>query len=73
MEQYTVDHFDDGIAVLEREDCTTFEMDKSLLPQETKGGDILIFIDGVYIIDREKTMQRKEKIAELMQTLWLEE
>lgn len=62
---------DNYIAVLEREDGSTFNLERTKVPAEARPGDSLeIKPDGKIIILPEETKKRKEKVQKLMDELW---
>ena len=64
--RYTIDRFEEDFAVLEREDCSTFNIPKNQLPQEAKEGDV---ITDRCVIDRLAAESIKNDIMELLQTV----
>jgi len=69
MEKYIIDRFEEGYAVLEREDGKIQNVLKSSLP-EVKKGDVIIFENGVYTVDNKETERRKKIIAEKLRKLF---
>ena len=69
MERYIVDRFEGDFAVLESENGGTVDILKSDLP-DVKEGDVIVFEDGYYKVDREETQRRRELIAEKMRKLF---
>lgn len=65
-----IDRFEDEFAVAETEDGERVRIEKKLLPQETREGDCVTEENGKFIIDKEKTEQRRNKIIELQNNLW---
>lgn len=68
--EYIIDRFENNKAVLEEDEGKFTEVDKSLLPQNAKEGDCVVFRDGKYTLDEEKTAGLKEDIASLMEELF---
>ena len=63
MEKYILDRFEEGFAVLERQDGSTQTIEKNLL-ENAKEGDVVILSDGKYVVDAEETAQRRKMIEE---------
>lgn len=57
------------VAVLEM-DGKIVEIEKSLLPDDVKEGDILKKCDGKYYCDKKATEERRKKINKLQNSLW---
>ncbi len=69
--KYTVDRFEDSIAILEREvDCKMVEINRSKLPIGVKDGDLLLENNGVYTVLVDETKEQKEKITNLINSLF---
>ena len=64
-----ISRFEGDLAIIELED-TTFNVPKTLLPQEAKEGDI---IDISITVDQEATVIRKQQIDTLFKDLFEEE
>lgn len=69
MERYIIDRFEGDFAVLEREEGGTIDVLKSDLPEASEG-DVVIFENGSYRVDKEETLSRRELIAEKMRKLF---
>lgn len=65
-----IDRFEDEYAVCEDKDKKILNINKSKIPKQAKEGDIIIYIDGKYILDKEKKFNRKKYIEELTKDLW---
>lgn len=65
-----IDRFEDEYAVCEDENKKILNINKSKIPKQAKEGDIIIYRDGKYILDKEKTLNRKKYIEELTKDLW---
>jgi len=62
---------DNNLAVLERGDGTTFDVDRSQIPLTAKPGDSLdVQSDGRIVLVPEETKKRKERFQKLMDGLW---
>ncbi|EOD01362.1 DUF3006 domain-containing protein [Caldisalinibacter kiritimatiensis] len=57
-----IDRFEEDIAVIEREDNTMINIERSRLPKEAVEGDVIIIKDDSIIIDKQETTKRKKKI-----------
>ena len=67
--KFIIDRFEGEFAVLEKENGGTTDVLKSEIP-DGKEGDIVIFENDVYTIDKAETQKRKEMIAEKMKKLF---
>ncbi len=66
----SIDRFEGRFAVVENEDGTSLNIEKSKLPKEAKAGDVL-HIDGDEImIDTAETEARKKKVTDLVDDLF---
>lgn len=65
-----IDRFEDGFAVLELEDSSMINIDKSKLPSNSKVGDLLILSNESIMIDEEGTAARRKEIESLMNSIW---
>lgn len=72
MKKFTIDRFEEGMAVLECENGDMVSLEVSSLPKNVKEGDILEFADGSYFLDAEETSKRKKHIEDLMSSLFEE-
>lgn len=71
IEEFTLDRFEDNIAVLEnRKTGEITNINREDLPQEVKTGDILKKINGKYFINEEKTQEISQRIENKMNDLW---
>lgn len=70
MKRFTVDRIENDKVVLECEngDCVALEL-KSL-PKNIKEGDVLCFEENSYFLDNEETEKRRQKIKNLMDSLF---
>ena len=59
-----VDRLEEEYIVCEDENKNIVNILKDEVEDEVKEGDILIFVDGKYIVNKEKTKDRKEYIQE---------
>lgn len=66
-----LDRFESDMAVCECTDKTFVQIDRSLLPEGAKEGDLIKEdTDGKYIIDENETKKSRERIAKKMDALW---
>ena len=71
VEEYTVDRFEENMAVLEdRKTGKMKNIEKEKIPENAKEGDILKCINGKYFIDEEETRKVESKIEEKYKNLW---
>ena len=70
MEKYIVDRFEEEYLVLEKETGETLDVLKKEIP-DAKKGDVVIFENGKYTVDREETKVRKKIIAEKLRKLFV--
>ena len=70
MKKFTVDRIENEKAVFECEngDCVALEL-KSL-PKNIKEGDVLCFEENSYFFDKDETEKRRQKIKNLMDSLF---
>lgn len=69
--EFVIDRFEGEFAVLEDENGSFQNIKKSLLSQNAKESDCVIFKDGKYTISKEKTESLKQEIDELMEDLFV--
>lgn len=65
-----IDRFEEECAVVETEDRQMIVIERRLLPPEAQEGDVLVFSEGKYQIDRVETKRLKEAIAKQTKDLW---
>lgn len=71
IEEYSVDRFEDDIAVLEdRKTGKIKNIAQKDLPDNVEEGTILKCINGKFVIDEELTRNERDKIKEQMDNLW---
>ena len=68
--KYIIDRFEEGNAVCEQEDRTMLLISRSQLPSDAKEGDVILYTDGVYQVDKEATLERTKKIEEKRRKLF---
>lgn len=64
-----IDRFEDKYAVLEI-DREFKHIKKNLLPSAAKEGDLVVYQDNRWILDKKATEQFKKEIDELAKELW---
>ncbi|MCI8604845.1 MAG: DUF3006 domain-containing protein [Ruminiclostridium sp.] len=65
-----IDRFQGNFAVVEdSETDSVANIDKALIDEAAKEGDVLSFEDDAYIVDAEATERRRREILELMKKL----
>lgn len=69
VEEYIIDRFEEQFAVLEKKDGGTVDIPKNYIPDANEG-DVVILENGVYRVDKTKTLERKEIIAKKMRKLF---
>lgn len=70
MKKFTIDRIENKKAVLECENGELVTLDVTSLPKNIKEGDILNFEEGSYFLNADETEKRKEKIKNLMNSLF---
>ena len=66
MKKFVLDRIEEDFADLETEEKTFVNLPLSDLPLDVKEGTVLTFSNGEYLVDKEKTSARKEKIKSLL-------
>lgn len=69
---FIVDRIEDESIVLESYDGEIIVVDKRNLESMPKEGDILIEENKSFIISKEETDKRREKIKKMMKGVWVE-
>lgn len=70
MERYTIDRFEEDIAVCEREDGAMVDIPCEALPDDAAEGDVLVFDGGTYTLDHDETDERRERIEDKVNALF---
>lgn len=65
-----IDRFEGDYAVVEFEGKEMQDIEKILLPPEAKEGDVIVLINGKYVIDKEETAKRRLAAEKLSEELW---
>ena len=66
--KYAVDKIEDNIAVLENID-TKEKIEINIKNMKIKEGDILVYIDGVYVVDVKEREKRYKELREKLDRL----
>ena len=69
MEKYIIDRFEAQYAVLETSNGTTKNVLRKNIPG-CREGDVVVFQNGLYCINKEETLARKKTIQEKMRKLF---
>lgn len=70
MKKFIIDRLEDSKAVLECENGDIVTLEKTSLPKNVKEGDVLFFEEGSYFLNADETEQRRQKIKNLMNSLF---
>lgn len=70
MTRGVIDRFEGDVAVVELEDRSLVEIQRELLPEHAREGDVLIIDGEIVSIDEDDTKNRKEKAEKLMNELF---
>ena len=66
---YSIDRFEDTVAVLQDDDGKNHNVQRSLLPSGASQGDVLSYDGKHYYLDPEETKRRREDIRRLQNKL----
>lgn len=66
---YSIDRFEDDLAVLQDDKGNNIDVECSLLPSDVRQGDVLIYDDGKWKHDSEETVSRRDRIRQLQERL----
>ena len=69
MVTYTIDRFEEELAVLEDESGVTLTVARALLPPEAAESDVVRFEGGVYTLDADETETRRAAALALRKKL----
>lgn len=69
--KYIVDRFEGDFVLCETENNEFITVERSLLPQHVKEGDVLLQAGNEFVIDLQETQKRKEHIKKLADELWM--
>ena len=71
IEEYVIDRFEENIVVIEdRKTGKMKNIEKNVIPQDCKEGDVLKCINGKYFLDKEETNKIEDEIKEKYNNLW---
>lgn len=71
IEEFTIDRFEEDIAILEnRKTQEIINLKKEELPEGVKTGDILKKINGKFLADKAETKKVENRIEQKMNHLW---
>ena len=71
IESFTVDRIEESIVVLEdRKTNRMYDIEKDILPEGIKPGDIIKKINGKFFIDEIETQEVAQRIQKKMDNLW---
>lgn len=65
-----IDRFEGDFAVCEKENRQMINIEKSILPDLVKEGDVLSIKNEIITIDTAATVKRKKEIEQLTNDLW---
>ncbi len=65
-----IERIEEDIVIIELEDGKHIEVSKNNFPENIKEGDFVFESEDVYFIDVGKTVNLREKITELQNSLW---
>ena len=66
---YSLERFEDDLAVLCDDDRVVTAVDRTLLPETAKLGDVFYCENGRYYPDKEETAKRRSRIWQMEQLL----
>lgn len=70
MEEWIVDRIEGELVVLERPDRTHEHLPITAFSTPVKEGDVVVFRQGSYAADPERTRERRERILKLQKKLF---
>jgi len=65
-----VDRIEDGIAVIERDSGRRMEVPAEMLAEDVREGDVVMMVNGLYLVRKDATEKRRREIAEMQNDLW---
>ena len=66
---YSLERFEEQLAVLCDDEGKTVTVDRSLLPSTARAGDVFSCNDNRFCLEKEQTIARRERIKRLEQML----
>jgi len=68
--RYVIDRFEEESAICEnKETGEMISIPTTKIPKKAKDGDVIVFEDGVYVLDAQQTKVSRGEIQELMDKL----
>lgn len=68
---FSIDRFEGNFAICENKETSEMvNIEKSLLPEDCKVGDIIKFKNGVYLVDKIATQTEKDEIKTMVNNLF---
>lgn len=65
-----IDRFEEGYAVVEDSDTNkNFSLNRKLIEDDAREGDVIALTDGVYKVDSEETKRRRAEALALLERL----
>lgn len=71
-EIYIVDRIEGDYIVLEDNNGNIININKNNFSEDINEGDVLIKINDKYVLDKNKTNNRKDNISKILKNLWEE-
>lgn len=71
-EIYIVDRIEGDYIVLEDNNSNIININKNNFTEDINEGDVLIKINDKYVLDKNKTNNRKDNISKILKNLWEE-
>lgn len=68
--RYIIDHFEENFAVCENESGELVDIERSKLPEDAQEGDVLLFENNQYTINKSETDKLRKEIEDLMDELF---
>lgn len=70
MKKFSIDRFEDGIAVLIDENKEKINVSRCILPEQAAEGDVLSFDGEKYVMDSAATADKKAEVKSLIDELF---
>lgn len=67
---YIIDRIEDNIAVCEKEDGSMINIPVSIIKGKIGEGVVIVKEGEFFLVDKEKSIQRKKEIDDLMKGMW---
>lgn len=65
-----IERIEENIVIIEDDTGKHFELSKYNFTEDIKEGDFVFEFEGEYVVDTDKTIELREKMAELQNSLW---